>query len=115
MAFLPPGGNCCSSVESHTHLIRPTWRRGVTADAGVAGKKKNPLSELPQAGRAASSSFSSDRSGTETSGGDSEDYYVDNPTPQIIPPPVETGAVGEKHVIVMVGLPARGKTHMARR
>ena len=65
--------------------------------------------------RAASSSFSSDRSGTETSGGDSEDYYVDNPTPQIIPPPVETGAVGEKHVIVMVGLPARGKTHMARR
>ena len=65
--------------------------------------------------RVASSSFSSDRSGTETSGGDSEDYYVDNPTPQIIPPPVETGAVGEKHVIVMVGLPARGKTHMARR
>jgi len=57
------------------------------------------------------------RSGSQTSssGGDSEEFYVNNPTPQIIPPPVETGAVGEKHVIVMVGLPARGKTHMARR
>ena len=40
-----------------------------------------------------------------------------NPTPQSIPPPVfgDQGNIGEKHVLVMVGLPARGKTHMAKR
>ena len=38
-----------------------------------------------------------------------------NPMPHSIPPPTETGNLSEKHVIVMVGLPARGKTHMARR
>jgi len=40
-----------------------------------------------------------------------------NPTPQAIPPPshVDTGVIGELHVLVMVGLPARGKTHMARK
>jgi hypothetical protein len=40
-----------------------------------------------------------------------------NPTPQSIPPPSfgDQGNIGEKHVLVMVGLPARGKTHMAKR
>ena len=42
---------------------------------------------------------------------------VENPTPQSIPPPKygDQGIIGEKHVLVMVGLPARGKTHMAKR
>jgi len=41
----------------------------------------------------------------------------ENPTPQTIPPPIygDQGNIGEKHVLVMVGLPARGKTHMAKR
>jgi len=40
-----------------------------------------------------------------------------NPTPQLVPPPTHavSGTIGEKHVLVMVGLPARGKTHMAKR
>ena len=40
-----------------------------------------------------------------------------NPTPQSVAPPVfgDLGNIGEKHVLVMVGLPARGKTHMAKR
>ena len=40
-----------------------------------------------------------------------------NPTPQSVVPPVfgDLGNIGEKHVLVMVGLPARGKTHMAKR
>jgi hypothetical protein len=35
----------------------------------------------------------------------------DNPTPQLVPPPTfgDQGNIGEKHVLVMVGLPARGK------
>lgn len=43
--------------------------------------------------------------------------FVDNPKPQSIAPPVygDQGIIGEKHVLVMVGLPARGKTHMAKR
>ena len=42
---------------------------------------------------------------------------ADNPTPQLVPPPTHAvaGTIGEKHVLVMVGLPARGKTHMAKR
>ena len=42
---------------------------------------------------------------------------VENPMPQSFPPPKygEQGIIGEKHVLVMVGLPARGKTHMAKR
>ena len=40
----------------------------------------------------------------------------ENPTPQLVPPPTHAvaGTIGEKHVLVMVGLPARGKTHMVR-
>ena len=35
----------------------------------------------------------------------------DNPTPQSVPPPTfgDQGNIGEKHVLVMVGLPARGE------
>ena len=35
----------------------------------------------------------------------------DNPTPQLVPPPTfgDQGNIGEKHVLVMVGLPARGE------
>ena len=46
-----------------------------------------------------------------------EQFNVDNPKPQSIPPPIygDQGIIGEKHVLVMVGLPARGKTHMAKR
>ena len=45
------------------------------------------------------------------------DAGSDNPTPQLVPPPTHavSGTIGEKHVLVMVGLPARGKTHMAKR
>ena len=81
----------------------------------------------------------SDRAGSST-------YLerVENPTPQLVPPPTHAvaGTIGEKHgeerascqqlarctaprerlslrccrpVLVMVGLPARGKTHMAKR
>ena len=41
----------------------------------------------------------------------------ENPMPQSVPPPIygDQGNIGEKHVLVMVGLPARGKTHMAKR
>lgn len=78
------------------------------ADADTSEDEQQTPSRSRTARNLSSSSSSS-------SGGDSEEFYVDNPTPQIVPPPVETGAVGEKHVIVMVGLPARGKTHMARR
>ena len=77
---------------------------------GGAGRTEHEKKRLIR-----SRSQSRSDSQSSSSGGDSEEFYVDNPTPQIIPPPVETGAVGEKHVIVMVGLPARGKTHMARR
>jgi hypothetical protein len=45
-----------------------------------------------------------------------------NPCPQLIPPPltdevspVSDGGFGEKYAMVMVGLPARGKTHIAKR
>jgi hypothetical protein len=45
-----------------------------------------------------------------------------NPCPQLIPPPltdevspVDGGGYGEKYAMVMVGLPARGKTHIAKR
>lgn len=51
--------------------------------------------------------------------GDFKDQFVtaENPTPQSIPPPKygDQGIIGEKHVLIMVGLPARGKTHMAKR
>ena len=45
------------------------------------------------------------------------EQFVENPMPQSLPPPKygEQGIIGEKHVLVMVGLPARGKTHMAKR
>ena len=47
--------------------------------------------------------------------------HANNPTPQAVPPPEQSDSflgghsTGEKHVFVMVGLPARGKTHMARK
>ena len=46
-----------------------------------------------------------------------KEQFGANPTPQSIPPPKygDQGIIGEKHVLVMVGLPARGKTHMAKR
>ena len=46
-----------------------------------------------------------------------KEQFVDNPKPQSIPPPIygDQGIIGEKHVLVMVGLPARGKTQMAKR
>jgi len=78
-------------------------------------EREDDLSGAARRAEQRASSRSNSSSESTTSGGDSEEFYVSNPTPQIIPPPVETGAVGEKHVIVMVGLPARGKTHMARR
>lgn len=42
---------------------------------------------------------------------------VDNPTPQIsaAPSTVLNGSNGDRLVLVMVGLPARGKTYIARR
>jgi len=79
------------------------------------GEHQEGEKESAQQQRDRSSSHSSSSPSSGGSSGDSEEFFVDNPHPQIIPPPVETGAVGEKHVIVMVGLPARGKTHMARR
>jgi len=41
-----------------------------------------------------------------------------NPTPQSVAPPtaqMAAASCGQKHAIVLVGLPARGKTHMAKR
>lgn len=60
-------------------------------------------------------STTAEESEQSSSTGSLPDVSLYNPTPQNIPPPIEHGTIGEKHVIVMVGLPARGKTHMARR
>jgi len=43
-------------------------------------------------------------------------YHTYNPTPQELPPPSTAlaGTQGDRLVLVMVGLPARGKTYIAR-
>ena len=93
--------------------LSPRKQKGVNGgDGGNQGEDGATSNARLQAGSPRERSRSASGASSD---GDSEEFYVDNPTPQIIPPPVETGAVGEKHVIVMVGLPARGKTHMARR
>jgi len=93
--------------------LSPRKQKGVNGgDGGNQGEDGATSNARLQAGSPRERSRSASGASSD---GDSEEFYVDNPTPQIIPPPVETGAVGEKHVIVMGGLPARGKTHMARR
>lgn len=86
------------------------------APPGVVDQSPSDLSSAVSTSPGAANSLGLSRRNTH--GGSSFTLAAeDNPTPQSVPPPTfgDQGNIGEKHVLVMVGLPARGKTHMAKR
>ena len=101
----PPGPGLAdhSRPDARGRAPRPLLDAGASRDALAGAEKTDKGARSAERIQRNTSSFVLDAES--------------NPTPQSIPPPVfgDQGNIGEKHVLVMVGLPARGKTHMAKR
>lgn len=81
-----------------------------------SGAEETDAAGLDDAARAAAAEGGKSSSAGPPSSGAPESYATYNPKPHLEPPPQDvTGTHGDRVVIVMVGLPARGKTFIARK